>query len=132
MTDRKQNPAPIPEWMRDAIAAEPKGFMADIIAYRPGQSQSLIPDRQRSEEKPRAVNGGTAPIQPVPGVRHMDAIAESFARADRAAAARVRIDNELAEALLSSKTANRVKSEYDPAQKFDAEMPSFHRKKKDD
>jgi len=132
MTTEKK-PAPLEEWQRDAIAAEPRGFMQDIIqaSRQRSQSASLIPDRQRVEEKPRPPDGGgTVPIEPAPGIAHLDRIAESFARADRAAAARVRIDNELAEAMMKNKAQNKAKTEYDPAQRFDDETPSFHRKKK--
>jgi len=128
----KQKPAPLEEWQRAAIAVEPRGFMADIIAYRRSDSQSLIPSHQRSEPKPTPGNGWqeATPIAAVPGVKHMDAIAESFARVDHAAAVRVRIDNELAEVMMGNKTANKAKTEYDPLKRYDDEAAPLHREKK--
>ena len=85
--------------------------MADIIqaSRLRSHSASLIPDRQRSEEKPRAVSGGSVPIQPPPGIADIDRLCDAADRADRAAAARVRM-----EALMSDKTPHRAKFEYDP------------------
>jgi hypothetical protein len=62
----------------------------------------------------------------------VDAIAQSFANADRAAAVRVRVETELAAAMLREKTSYRAKMEYDPLRRYDDETPSCHRDKSDD
>jgi hypothetical protein len=114
----KPKPAPLQEWQRDAIAAEPRGFMQDIIqaSRHRSNSASLLPDRQRSEEKPRPASGGTAPIQPVPGISHIDRICEAQDRADRAAAIRQRIENDWIESHFDK--GPRIETEWNP---FDRE-----------
>src|SRR5262249_39065659 len=82
------------EWQLDAIRNEPKGFMQDIIAAARQRSYntSLIPDRQRSGDGPRAPSGGgTAPISSPPGITHIDRLCDAAARRDRLA----RIQQEL-------------------------------------
>jgi hypothetical protein len=105
------------EWELDAERAVPTSLIRDIVsdAYRGiAQSTSMIPDRQRSQDRPRAASGGTVPIQPPPGINYIDRMCEAQDRIDRAAAARVRVDIELAEAMMKDKISNRVQSEYNP------------------
>ena len=100
-----------------AIGAVDDRLMADIVSdARRGipQTTSLIPDRQRSEEKPRPPSGGTVPLQPPPGIEHIDRMVAHQDRIDRAAAIRVRIETELAEAALRDRISNRVQSDYNP------------------
>ena len=91
MTDKK--PA-LQEWQRDAIAAEPNGFMQDIIqaSRQRSQSASLLPPRQRSEEKPRSPSGGTTEIKPPPGIDLIDKMCIEQDRLDRAAALRQQLE----------------------------------------
>jgi hypothetical protein len=112
MTDKK--PAPLQEWQRDAIAAEPRGFMEDIIqaSRQRSESASLIPDRQRSEEKPRPPSGGTVPIQPPPGLRWIDAQCDAQDKRDRAMALRQRIESAWIESHFDK--GPRIESEYEP------------------
>jgi hypothetical protein len=123
MTDKK--PAPLQEWQRDAIAAEPRGFMQDIIqaSRLRSQSASFIPDRQRSKETPRPPSGGSVPLKPVDGINAMDRIAEAFARRDRADAMReridtVRVETQWREFLMEQAKGPRVEHDYEP---FDRE-----------
>jgi hypothetical protein len=120
------------EWELEAERAVPTRLIRDIVAdaYRGiSQSTSLIPDRQRSEDKPRAVSGGTVPIQPPPGIEIIDRLCQAQDRADRAAAIRVRIETELVEAAMANKVTYKAKTEYNPVQRFDDETPSCHREK---
>jgi hypothetical protein len=129
--DEKQKPAPPPEWMRDAVAAEPAGFMKGVLDdARAGiaTSASMIPARQRSQDKVRPPSGGEAPLQ-VPGINYIDAMCDAQDRVDRAAAMRVRVDTEAVERAMAERTSRRVKMEYDPLKRFDNEMPSAHREK---
>jgi hypothetical protein len=105
------------EWELEAERAAPTSLIRDVVsdAYKGiSQSASLIPPRQRSDEKPRAVSGGSVPIQPPPGIAAIHRLCDAADRADRAAAARVRIDTELMEALMSDKTPHRAESDYNP------------------
>ena len=107
-------------------------LMADIVAdARKGisQSASMISDRQRSEEKPRPASGGSMPIQPPPGINIIDRMCDAQDRIDRAAAMRVRVETELAEALMKERISYKAKTEYHTLQRFDDEVPSFHREK---
>jgi len=119
MTEQKKPAAP-PEWVRDAVAAEPKGFMADIIqaSRQRSNSASLIPDRMRSDDKPRPVSGGTTELKGVPGIDAMDRIAAGFAYQDRMAALKVKVETDWLEYQLEQAKGAHVEHEYDP---FDRE-----------
>jgi hypothetical protein len=105
------------EWELDAERAVPTSLIRDIVsdAYRGiPQTTSMIPDRQRAQDRPRAASGGTAPLTPPPGINYIDRMCEAQDRVDRAAAIRVRIETELVEAAMANKISNRVQSEYNP------------------
>jgi len=110
-------------------------LIRDIVAdARNGisQSASLIPDRQRSNDRPRASGGGSVPLGPPPGIEHIDRMVAHQDRIDRAAAARVRIETALVETMMEEKIQNRAKTGYDHLQRYDNETPSCHREKSDD
>jgi len=88
---KDQKPAQLQEWQRDAIRAEPPGFMRDLITFRGSQSQSLIPDRQRSNEKPRPASGGTVEITAPPGIKYVDQLCDAADAADRRARVREKL-----------------------------------------
>jgi hypothetical protein len=92
----------------------------------------MIPDRQRSEDKPRAPSGGTTPIQPPPGLRWIDAQCDAQDKRDRAVAIQQKMEIEWTEHLLARRNPHKAKTGYDPQQRFDAETPGFHREKSDD
>jgi hypothetical protein len=103
------------EWQRDAMRAVPDALVADIVSdARRGisQSASLIPDKQRAAEEPRAASGGTIPVQSPPGVRWIDQQVEVQNRIDHAAAIRQRVEAEWIEAHFQK--GSRVKTDYDP------------------
>jgi hypothetical protein len=128
----KQKPEPLPEWARDAVAAEPVGFMREVVndAYRGiSQTASLIPPRQRSEEKPRQVSGGTVEVKPPPGIDLIDRMCIQQDRLDRAAAVRVRVETEAVERAMAEGTSRRARTEYEPLARYDSEVPSTHREK---
>jgi len=105
------------EWELEAERAVPTSLIRDIVqdAYHGiSQSTSLVPPRQRSEDKPRAPSGGTVPLQPPPGIRELDAVAEGFARADRLAALKVRIEVALLERELEEARRPKVAHDYNP------------------
>src|SRR6516165_5538567 len=86
------------EWEIEAERAAPTSLIRDIVsdAYRGIlQSASMIPDRLRSEDKPRPASGGTGPVQPPPGLRWVDQQLDAADRRDRAV--RVQQEMELAE-----------------------------------
>jgi|SRR5215469_5268335 len=118
MTDQKQKPAPLQEWQRDAIRAEPRGFMRDVIrdAYHGiSQSASLIPERQRSEEDtPRPPSGGTVEIKAPPGINYVDQLCDAADRNDRIAALRAKVENDWIEFQLEQAKGPRIETEYDP------------------
>ena len=66
------------------------------------------------QSEPRLVSGGTTPIRPPPGLDHIDRMCAEQDRVDRAAAMKVRIDTELAEAALSRRNPHKVVTEYNP------------------
>jgi len=117
MKDEKQKP--LQEWQRDLVANEPKGFMQDIIqaSRQRSQSASLLPDRLRSEDKPRAPSGGTVPIESPPGLQYVDRLCEAAARNDRLAALKVKVETDWLFQLEQTK-GPRIESEFNP---FDRE-----------
>jgi hypothetical protein len=117
MTDQKQKPAPLQEWQQDAIRTVPDSLVRDLVSdFRRGPPvRSSLASRPGSPQEPaRPAGGGTVPITAVPGVSHMDAIAESFARRDRAV--RVQQEMELAEVerRLERKNPHKAATEYNP------------------
>ena len=117
MTDQKQKPAPLQEWQQDAIRAVNDRLVRDLVSdFRRGPSvrSSLASRPNQPSEPERRASGGTVPITAVPGVSHMDAIAESFARRDRAV--RVQQEMELAEVerRLERKNPHKAATEYNP------------------
>ena len=74
----------------------------------------MIPDRQRSEEKPRAVSGGTTPIQPPPGLRWIDAQCDAQDKRDRAMALRQKIESNWIEFQVDQAKGPRIETEYNP------------------
>jgi hypothetical protein len=90
-------------------------LVRDIVAdaYRGiSQSASMIPP-SREPAKPKGTGWqDAAPIATPPGVNHLDAIAESFARAERAAAIRQRIENDWIESHFDR--GPRIESKYNP------------------
>ena len=90
--------------------------MEDIIraSRQRSQSASLIPDRQRSKERPRVPSGGTIERKPPPGINYIDRMCEAQDRVDRAAATRVRVETALVEAIMNDKISNKIKSDYNP------------------
>jgi len=118
MTDQK--PRHVPEWMQDAIRAEPRGFMDDVIrtSRLRSNSASLIPDKQRSEDKPRPVSGGSTELKPVPGIDHMDRIAAGFAHQDKMQAVKVKVETDWLEFQLEQAKESAIETDYSP---FDRE-----------
>jgi hypothetical protein len=118
MTDKK--PVPLQEWQQDAIRNEPVGFMADIIQASRGRSQSasLLPDRQRSKETPRAVSGGTIERKPPPGINYIDRMCEAASHSDRMAALKVKVETQWLEFLMEQAKGPRIEHDYEP---FDRE-----------
>jgi hypothetical protein len=106
---------PMPEWARDVIGAEPKGFMQDIVqaSRLRSQSASLIPDRQRSQDPPRQVSGGTAELK-TPYTRDMDRVGEAFAYDAKMAALKVKIETRQLELQIEQAKRPLVESEYEP------------------
>jgi hypothetical protein len=105
------------EWELDAERAVPTSLIRDIVsdAYRGiAQSTSMIPDRHRSQDRPRPPSGGTVPIQPPPGIEIIDRLCQAQDRADRAAAVRVRIETEMVEAAMANKVTYKAETEYNP------------------
>jgi len=98
MSDQKQKTAPLQEWQRDAIRTEPPGFMRDVVqdARARPQSASMLPDRLRSQDRPRPPSGGTVPIASPPGIKIIDQMCEAQDSADRAARIRQKIDEVVA------------------------------------
>lgn len=74
-------------------------------------SASMIPDRQRAAETPRAPSGGTAPLTQA-YIREVDAVAEGFARADRIAAIRQAVENAHIESHFEK--GPRIEHDYNP------------------
>jgi hypothetical protein len=114
-----KKPEPLQEWQRDAIAAEPKGFMQDIIAFRRSQSTSMLPDRPRSSEPPAPRGSGWQDAVPLKGVdtRWVDAQLDAQDRIDRANAIRERIqriESEWIEAKLERRNPYQAKISYEP------------------
>jgi hypothetical protein len=64
--------------------------------------------------KPRAPSSGTTEVKSPPGINYIDQMCEAQDRIDRAAAARVRVETELMEAMMKDKTLRRAKSDYNP------------------
>jgi hypothetical protein len=93
------------------IDATMRGVIADSRRGIP-TSASMIPDKQRDAEEPRAVSGGTIPVQSPPGVRWIDQQVAVQDRIDHAAAIRQRIEAEWTEEHFQK--GSRVQSEYDP------------------
>jgi hypothetical protein len=132
---KKTIPEPAPvvneprqEWQRDALRAVPDALVRDIVsdAYRGiSKSASMIPDKQRAAEEPRAASGGTIPVQQPAGVRWVDAQCDYADRQERIAAIRQRIENEWIEEKLDRSKPSKVRSEYNPIARHDAELPSF-------
>jgi hypothetical protein len=97
MTQREAALRGLQPYQVRANRAVPDRLIRDLVAdARKGisQSASMIPDRQRSEDKPRAPSGGTVEIKPPPGIDIIDRMCEAQSRADRAAAIRQRIEND--------------------------------------
>ena len=102
------------------IVAEPRGFMQDIVqaSRLRSQSASMIPDRQREDPPTKGTGWADAvPLKPPPGIEIVDRLCIEQDKRDRAAANRVRIETELAEAMMRN-TGPRVETEWDP---FDRE-----------
>jgi len=98
---------------RRRVARRFAAALQDPVSYRGiSKSASLIPDKQRDAEEPRAVSGGTVPVQSPPGVRWVDQQVEAQDRIDRAAAIRQRVEAEWIEEHFQK--GPRVRSEYDP------------------
>jgi hypothetical protein len=106
------------EWQLDAMRGAPASVMRDVVAdSRRGisQSASMIPDRLRPSEPPRAPNSSETPIAPPPGVDHCDRIAEAFARQDLTVTMQQKLEIEWIEKLLDRRNGgHRAKTEYDP------------------
>jgi hypothetical protein len=73
------------------------------------QSASMIPDRLRSPEPPRAARSSETPIAPPPGVDHCDRIAEAFARRDLAVTMQQKLEVEWIEKLLDRRNPHKAK-----------------------
>jgi hypothetical protein len=104
-------------WELEAERAAPTNLIRDLVAdSRRGisQSASMIPDRLRSSEPPRARSSSETPIAPPLGVDHCDRIAEAFARRDLAVTMQQKLEIEWIEKLLERKNANKTTYEYDP------------------
>jgi hypothetical protein len=107
----KQKSAPLPEWVRDAIAAEPPGFMQDIVqaSRLRSNSASMIPQAHRSENVPRPASAATAPIRPPQGIDIIDRMCIEQDRADRAAAIRQRVETRLIEKLIDDEARGKTR-----------------------
>jgi hypothetical protein len=80
------------------IRAVPDSLVRDIVKdgrAGPAVRSSLASRPGQSSEPERPASGGTTPIGPPPGIAALDAVAESFAAADRAKAIREKLENEL-------------------------------------
>lgn len=95
-------------------------------------SASMIPDQQRSEDRPRPANGGTVEVKPPPGIEIIDRMVEAQTHKERIAALRQQLENDWIEGLLEKKTSHRARFEYSPSARYDAEVQSCHREKDDD
>jgi hypothetical protein len=116
----------------EAERAVPTSLIRDVVsdAYRGiSQSASLIPPRQRSEEKPRAPSGGTVPISQPPGIEHIDRLCDEADRRARAIAAQQQAETAWIEMLLERRNPHMAKTTYDPLKRYDDEAPSSHREK---
>jgi hypothetical protein len=97
-------------------------LMADLVSdfRRPiSQSSSMIPPT-REPPKPRGTGWvDSAPVKPPSGVDHIDAIAESFARRERAV--RVQQEMELAEIerRMDRRNPYKAKTEFDHLKRYD-------------
>ena len=124
MTDQKHKAAPLPEWMRDMIAAEPRGFMQDIVqaSRHRSQSASPIPGRTRPDEDDPPAKGtgwsAAVPLKPPPGIEIVDRLCIEQDKRDRAAMVKVKLETALIEAELEQAKAPRIETEWDP---FDRE-----------
>ena len=115
MTDQRQKPAPLQEWQQDMIRAVPDSLVRDLVSdFRRGPSVRSSLASSVQSEKPRAPSSGTTEVKPPPGINYIDQMCEAQDRIDRAAAARVRVETELMEAMMNEKTLRRVKSDYNP------------------
>jgi hypothetical protein len=106
------------EWELEAERAAPTSLIRDIVsdAYRGiSQSASLIPPRQRSENRPRPASGGPAgEVKPPPGIEHIDRLCDEADRRARAVAVQQKMELEWIEELLERRNPNKAKFEYDP------------------
>jgi hypothetical protein len=115
MTDQRQKPAPLQEWQQDMIRTVPDSLVRDLVSdFRRGPSVRSSLASSVQSEKPRAPSSGTTEVKPPPGINYIDQMCEAQDRIDRAAAARVRVETELMEAMMNEKTLRRVKSDYNP------------------
>jgi hypothetical protein len=108
MSNEKPKPA-LPEWMHDAIRAEPPGFMQDLVqaSRQRSNSASMIPPARRSEDAPRPASGGTAPLREPAGLRWVDAQLDAADRDARAAAIRQRVETQLIEKLTDDEARSK-------------------------
>jgi hypothetical protein len=116
MPDQKQKPAPhrLEEWQEDMIRAVPNSLIRDIVndsRRGPTPPSSLASSVQ--SEKPRAPSGGTAPLQPPPGLNYVDALCDEADRRARAVAIQQRMETEWIEGLLERRNPHRAQTGYE-------------------
>ncbi len=119
-------------WQADMADAIPENVMRDVVAdSRAGisRSASMIPERP-DEPPPRKPSGGTVEVTPPNGINHVDAIAESFARRDRAVTHQQAMELAWIEKLIDRRSPSaRARMAYDPLERYDSEVPAAHRAK---
>lgn len=95
-------------------------------------SASMIPDRQRAAEEPRApASGGTAPLAQPPGVNIIDQMVEEQSRKERLRDIQNSLINHEIERRLASHDPHKAKTRYHPLDGFDDDVPDCHRAKDD-
>jgi hypothetical protein len=91
--------------MRDVISDSRHGIPT---------SASMIPDRARSDEKPRPASGGTTEVKPPLGIDHIDRMCQAQDRVDKLAAMKVKLETDWLEFELGRSREPRIEHEYDP------------------
>jgi hypothetical protein len=77
-------------------------------------SGSLIPDRLRSNEPPRAASGGMVEVKPPPGINIIDQMCDAQDRRDRAITHQQAMELARIEELLDRRNPQRATTSYDP------------------
>jgi hypothetical protein len=104
----------------DALRRIQRGIdstMKDVIAdARRGipTSASMIPDRARSDERPRQPSGGTTEVKSPPGINHIDRMCEAQDRVDKLAAMKVKLETDWLEFELGRSREPRIETDYEP------------------